>query len=381
MQGTRAIVLRQLKYLVATIQDVLNALEEIAPARFAYSFDKIGLQIGDPSAPVERAVVSLDRSLGAVNHAVKHRADLLLCHHPLIWEPMSAILSTSHAGKAAIELIRHGIAFIAAHTNWDAAIGGINDTLATLLGLQNAHPCGSGAQVSQLKLVVFAPEADAEKVIEAASQAGAGVIGLYSRCAFHHPGTGTYLGGEGTNPTIGRAGRVESAPEIRVEMVLAASRQHAVADAVRRVHSYDEPAFDFYRLTEREEQQISRIGDLGEALPFHAFAAYVDAALNTRCSAWGAPERPIARVAVCGGAAADEWVAAQAAGADAFVTGEVPQHVALEASESGLAIIAAGHYQTEHPGCLRMRDRLAERVSNVEWLLFEPQPGLHGRPL
>jgi putative NIF3 family GTP cyclohydrolase 1 type 2 len=85
-------------------------------------------------------------------------------------------------------------------------------------------------------------------------------------------------------------------------------------------------------------------------------------------------------VAVVGGAADGEWKAAQRAGASVLVTGEVKQHVALEASESGFAIIAAGHYATEQPGCSALRDRMATAMDGVDWALFEPEPGSAGRP-
>ncbi|HWA82839.1 MAG TPA: Nif3-like dinuclear metal center hexameric protein, partial [Fimbriimonadaceae bacterium] len=96
---------------------------------------------------------------------------------------------------------------------------------------------------------------------------------------------------------------------------------------------------------------------------------------------WGKPDRPIKKLAVVGGAADSEWRDARQAGADAFLTGEVKQHVGLEVVEEGFAIIASGHYATEHPGCRALRDRLAEAMPDVEWLLYEPEPGLAGRPV
>ena len=80
-----------------------------------------------------------------------------------------------------------------------------------------------------------------------------------------------------------------------------------------------------------------------------------------------------------GGAADSDWVAAQAAGAQAFLTGEIKQNIALEGSESGLAMIAAGHYATEHPGCERLCRRLKE--AGFDAVLYTPLPGESGRPL
>jgi len=362
-----------------TVGEVLQQLELIAPARFAFSFDKIGLQIGERSARVTKAVVSLDRSFAAAQYAASRGAHLLLCHHPLIWDPLTAVTDGSYAGRTALFLVRNGISFIAAHTNWDAASGGVNDTLASLLDLQNVRPFGEAAVQEQLKLVVFAPSNATREIIDAASSAGAGTIGLYTRCAFMHPGTGTFYSGEGSDPTVGQVGELTETREVRIEMVLPLSARVAVAEAVRKAHSYEEPALDFFRLSENEEMPIGRLGELRTSYSLAEFCKRVDAVLGTRCLAWG--QGSVRNVAVVGGAAADEWKAAQMAGADVLVTGEVPQHLALEASESGFSMIAAGHYATEHPGCVQLAKTIRDKVPEVEWVVFEPAPGVAGRPL
>ncbi len=363
-----------------TVREVLEVLEELAPSRFAFPFDKVGLQIGDPSATVTNAVVSLDRSLAAVQYAAEIGAEFLLCHHPLIWDPLKTVTTETHAGKTAISLIKNNIAFAAAHTNWDSAQGGINDVLASLLHLQDVRSFGYAAAVSALKLTVFVPEPDVDKVIDTASAAGAGVIGLYRRCAFTSKGVGTFLAEEGSNPAIGRIGQAERVDEVRVEMVLPAAAKEAVAAALRAAHPYEEPAMDFLLLADTAEQPASRIGHLESPVSLRQFVANVNAALATTSLAWGAPDRLVSQVAICGGAADDEWVSAQANGADVFLTGEVRQHIGLEASESGFAVIAAGHYATEHPGSAALCEALKSRMREIEWHVFEPKPGASGRP-
>ena len=163
-------------------------------------------------------------------------------------------------------------------------------------------------------------------------------------------------------------------------MVLPEERCSAVTRAVIAAHPYEEPAYDFVKLIDFEERAAGRIGNLTAKTNLSQFADHVQTRLATSCWTWGEPERPISKVAVCGGAAAGEWKAAQSAGADVLVTGEVPQNIALEASESGFAIIAAGHYATEHPGCVRLQELMAVKVPHIEWLIFEPALGQAGRP-
>jgi hypothetical protein len=85
-------------------------------------------------------------------------------------------------------------------------------------------------------------------VREALFDAGAGRIGGYERCSFYTEGTGTFRGGEGTSPAVGRAGAEERVAELRLETVYPAELHGDVIAALRRAHPYEEPAFDVYDL-------------------------------------------------------------------------------------------------------------------------------------
>jgi hypothetical protein len=100
------------------------------------------------------------------------------------------------------------------------------------------------------KLVVFVPESALDAVRDALFEAGAGRIGDYERCSWYTAGTGTFLGGEGADPSIGERGREERVPELRLETVFPAERLREVVAALRAAHPYEEPAFDVYALVE-----------------------------------------------------------------------------------------------------------------------------------
>jgi len=102
--------------------------------------------------------------------------------------------------------------------------------------------------LSGYKLVWFVPREALDETREAVFAAGAGTIGDYSRCSWYTEGTGTFLGGEGTSPAIGRAGREERIEELRVETVVPADRVDAVVEALLAAHPYEEVAFDLYPL-------------------------------------------------------------------------------------------------------------------------------------
>jgi hypothetical protein len=100
------------------------------------------------------------------------------------------------------------------------------------------------------KLVVFVPREALDPVREAVFAAGAGRIGDYERCSWYTEGTGTFLGGESTAPSVGQPGREERVAELRLETVYPADREAEVVAAMRRAHPYEEPAFDLYPLAE-----------------------------------------------------------------------------------------------------------------------------------
>jgi hypothetical protein len=98
------------------------------------------------------------------------------------------------------------------------------------------------------KLIVFVPPEALDRVRDALFAAGAGRIGNYERCSWYTEGTGTFLGGAGTNPALGERGREERVTELRLETVFPAARQAEVIAALRWAHPYEEPAFDVYEL-------------------------------------------------------------------------------------------------------------------------------------
>ena len=98
------------------------------------------------------------------------------------------------------------------------------------------------------KLVVFVPREALDPVRDALFAAGAGRIGDYERCSWYTEGTGTFLGGESTSPTVGAPGREQRSMELRLETVYPVEREAEIIQALRDAHPYEEPAFDLYPL-------------------------------------------------------------------------------------------------------------------------------------
>ncbi len=120
-----------------TVQDILDFLETVCPLSGKCEQDNTGFQCGDRNKEVRRVLLALDPFPNVCREAVDFDADLLLTHHPLLFRPVTEITTDDMVGKSFLTLAAHNISFISAHTNLDCAPGGINDTLAGLLGLQD----------------------------------------------------------------------------------------------------------------------------------------------------------------------------------------------------------------------------------------------------
>lgn len=116
-----------------TVQNIFDFLNEKFPTDTACDFDNVGLLVGDPSAEVKKAVVALDCTPSAINTARKNCCQLIITHHPIIFDPLKRVL----AGSAVYEVIKNGISVISMHTNLDIGTGGVNDCLCSALSLEN----------------------------------------------------------------------------------------------------------------------------------------------------------------------------------------------------------------------------------------------------
>jgi len=342
------------------IQDLVGLLHRAYPPGLAESWDNVGLQVGDPVAEVTNVLVSLDPSLEALEAARKTGAQAILSHHPLIFRPLKSLTPTDETGRIIFQAIQNGIALLAAHTNLDRARNGLNDWLAQELELESPVPLNSGEAGDLFKIVVFVPVGHEGQVAEAMFEAGAGHIGGYDRCSFRCTGTGTFRGGEGTQPFLGKKGVVEQAPEIRLETVVPRERLGKVLEKMQKAHPYEEVAFDLIPLANRRPGiGLGRIGRLVKPVRLDSFARRVKKRLGTgSVRLVGNPATMVSKVAVCGGSGAGMIGEAVRQGADVLVTGDLKYHEARQAEESRLGIIDAGHFATERLMAGRLADTL-----------------------
>jgi dinuclear metal center YbgI/SA1388 family protein len=122
------------------LADVVALLEQRYPPAWAEPWDRVGLVLGEPTAPVRRVLCVVDCVPATVAEARAAGADLILAHHPLLLQPVSSVAPTTYKGRIVHDLIRRDIALYVAHTNADVADPGVSDALAHRLGLVDLRP-------------------------------------------------------------------------------------------------------------------------------------------------------------------------------------------------------------------------------------------------
>ncbi|WP_149202857.1 Nif3-like dinuclear metal center hexameric protein [Actinotalea subterranea] len=320
-----------------TLADVVAVLDRRYPPATAESWDAVGTVCGDPDQPVRKVLLAVDPVADVVDEALAWGADLLLTHHPLLLRPVHSVAATTYKGALVQRLIRGGCALHNAHTNADAASGGVAEALARAVGLVDLRPLTPLPTPALDKHVVFVPVEAADDLVDAMSAAGAGELGAYSRCAWTTTGRGTFRPGQDANPAVGTPGVVEQVHEARVEMVAPRGLRDRVVAAMRRAHPYEEPAFDVLELaTSAGSTGIGRVGALAEPTTLRTFGERVAAAVpateqGVRLA--GDLDALVRTVAVVGGSGDSLFDAVRASGADAYVTADLRHHPASELRE------------------------------------------------
>lgn len=225
-----------------TVGELYQYLNEKIPPELSLDWDNDGLACcPDRTAEVRRVLVALDPTEAIVDKAISEGFDVILTHHPLLFKGVKAVNGGTGASRKLVKMIRAGVSAMSFHTRLDALTGGVNDTLAELLGIRDAVPFGTDGEA------------------------------------------------------------------------------------------------------------VGRIGTLPQTVAFADFCAMVKERLGAPVLLASDAGRPVSRVAVLGGEGGDDLEAALLAGADTFVSGRLGYHRMIDAPETGINLIEAGHYFTEFP--------------------------------
>jgi dinuclear metal center YbgI/SA1388 family protein len=330
-----------------TVRTITSFLESLAPLSYQESYDNAGLITGSPDLSVNGVLVTLDCIESVVDEAIASDCNLIVAHHPIVFKGLKRITGSNYVERTIIKAIKNDIAIYAIHTNLDNVYNGVNQKIAAKIGLKDVRVLVPRKE-TLTKLVTFVPKAETDRVLEALYDAGAGQIGQYKNCSFRVEGTGTFMPTGDADPYIGTPGQQESVKEDRVEVIFPAFREGTVMKALRSAHPYEEVAYYLSALTnENQEVGAGIIGELEGPLEPLAFLHSLKSRMHLQIIRHTAlTQKPIKKVAVCGGAGSFLLAEAIRNGADAYVSADFKYHEFFDA-DNRLMIADIGHYESE----------------------------------
>lgn len=354
---------------MVTVTDILKKLLQLAPLTLAEEYDNCGLLVGDGQTEVRGVLCVLELTPEALEKALEWDCNLVLCHHPLIFRPLKRLSPGTGSGGLLYALVRHEVAVIAMHTNWDRIAGGTSFYMCKRLGLKNLCVLAPERRLSRLSIVV--PKEESDKV----KQALAHMTFLRNLCPgerfLKEDGNFEFLSIKGDNSARPEPPRAENEKTVRLSFLLRKDDGPALMEAIRKIIPH-EACWLEWNVLDNVAPTVGYgcVGDLPEPLNWPQLALRLKEVFDCRIIRHSSPShQPLRRIAFCGGSGAFLYTQACAAGADIFITGDVKYHDLSEALP-GTMLVDIGHYESEHLLAEQFAELLQEQWGNTFPIYF-----------
>lgn len=353
------------------IKEITNYLESLAPLDTQESYDNCGLIVGDYNTEVTGVLVALDCIESIVEEAIQKGCNLVIAHHPIVFKGLKKLNGKNYIERTVLKAIKNDVAIYAIHTNFDNYRLGVNKEIGERLGLVNTKILAPKSN-TLVKLVYYVPVEHADQVKEAIFATGAGQIGDYSECSFQTNGVGTFMPINGATPFLGTTGERESVEELKVEILVVRSILFKAISAMKLAHPYEEVAHEIFAL--ENDNQYSGAGLIGELENEMSEVEFLTS-LKTKFKCGiirhtSLINKPIKKVALCGGSGSFLLGDAMRAKADIFITGDFKYHEFFD-SDNQIVIADIGHYESEQYTSDRLVRILKEKFANFAVHLTE----------
>ncbi|SDS61174.1 Nif3-like dinuclear metal center hexameric protein [Gramella sp. MAR_2010_147] len=353
------------------IQEVISLIEDFAPIKYAEDFDNVGLLVGDSSAEVKGALITLDTLEATVEEAISKDCNLIISFHPIIFSGLKKLTGRDYVERTVLKAIKNDIAIYAIHTALDNQYKGVNDMISEKLGLVNRKIL-IPRRDSIKKLTTFVPAKNAEEVREALFKANGGSIGNYDNCSFNISGKGSFKGNEVSNPVIGEKGKIHFEEEIQIGITFSSHLESKILKNLFIAHPYEEVAYEIHSLENKNQHLgMGMIGELNSPADEKNFLNHLKETFTTGCVRHSKLlDKPIKKVAVLGGSGAFAIENARAAGADIFITADLKYHDFYKAEEK-LVLADIGHYESEQFTKNLLYSFLSKKISSFALILAD----------
>lgn len=365
------------------LKKLASSLDEIFHKSLAADWDRVGLQIGNEKRDINKILVTLDLDDEAIEEAVSNNADLVISHHPIIFDPLVSVTDTTDAGKKVMRLVENEVSAYAAHSNYDIMDEGLSDILAQKLGLKDIKSIG-GYKKQWYKFVIFLPSGSEKKIRKAICGSGGGKFKDYSCCTFSSPGTATFLPEKDAHPYIGNTGELSIVDEVRMECIVDEENLRRLIKNVIEAHPYEEPAYDIYRIENQlKNTGFGRYGRVERPVVFKEYIKVLKKNLEIADIGWidrgtgNTRNRLINKVAVTGGSVNSITEELAGIDCDLVIAGEISYHNAIKISESGKIVAVIGHGTSEKYAINGIYNRLVcfFKDNNIDMDVFKSKSG------
>jgi len=302
------------------IHEIIQVLETIAPRQYQESYDNSGLLVGDKNAAVKGVLVCLDSIEAVVDEAIQLDCNLIIAHHPLIFNGLKKIDPNHWIGRVVIKAIKHDIAIFAIHTNLDNVLqGGVNAKIAEKIGLINTKILFPSKSILSFKLE--SPSLLKKEVLD--------IVDNIQPLNYRH--------WEVTNGISGKS-------SIHIVGEIASHQKGSLNNSLKSLRL----SANFNELKDYHPQLgAGLIGELELPLPEKNFLSHLKNQFRTTVIRHtDLLEKSVLKVALCGGSGSFLLQAAIGAGADVFVTGDFKYHDFFEA-DNKILVADIGHFESE----------------------------------
>lgn len=329
------------------LKELTSYIESVVPLAYQEDYDNAGLIVGNTEMQLSGALLTVDVTEEIIDEAIRKNLNLIIAHHPIIFSGLKKITSKNYVERIIVKAIKNDIAIYAAHTNLDSIWGGVSNKIADKLELKNQKILEPLSNYL-MKLVYFVPVEQAENTKNAVFAVGAGQIGEYDHVSFNSEGKGMFRASENANPYVGEKGKIHIEPEVKVEIIFPKHIKNKVVRELIKVHPYEEVAYDLYPLANSFDRAgFGVVGDLTKEMDELNFLKKLKGIFSAQCVRYTKPlNKPIKRVAVCGGSGSFLLKKAILANADIFVSGDFKYHQFFDA-DGQIVIADIGHFETE----------------------------------
>jgi dinuclear metal center YbgI/SA1388 family protein len=346
------------------IKEITQYLESLAPISSQESYDNSGLLVGSSEDEVSSVLISLDCTEEIIQEAIDRNCQMVISHHPIVFSGLKKFNGKNYVERTIIKAIKSNIAIYAIHTNLDNYRHGVNAEISRRLNLQNTKILAPKQNVL-FKLVTYVPEEAKDQVMHAMFEAGAGHIGNYSNCSYSGLGEGTFLPNDDAHPSSGEKGKLSRNPEYKVEVLVNGHRKNQVYGAMLDAHPYEEVAHEWIAIANKNQDEGA--GMVGELLHEMSENEFLTTLKNTfQCGVirhTALRNKPIKRVAVCGGSGGFLLSNAKQEKADIFITADYKYHEFFDA-EGQIIIADIGHFESEQFTTHLLGDILTKKFPN-----------------